>query len=316
MSTLSFQDYVRERMLKKREAERGAAAAAQPEAARQAAHAAHAARTVLPPAGPRADPARRRSLRRARRLRPGSGSRRPPPRPRHAERAALDEGPDRGALRRARLHGEAAAQPEAGPPHAEAARLRLLARLDPQARRGPAADMADETPWASGVLERNLYDRRIRARAGRPGGVYALVGATGVGKTTTTAKVAAAFATKYGAAQPRPRHARRLSRRRPRAAARLRPHPRRAGAHRARPRVARGPARAAGGQEDGADRHRRHGAARQPHARAARHAVAPLDPEAAGRQRRRPGRDDRRRDDRRTAPPRAAASCCPSSTRP
>ena len=49
------------------------------------------------------------------------------------------------------------------------------------------------------------------------------------------------------------------------------------------------------GQEDGADRHRRHGAARRPHPRAARHAGAPLDPEAAGRQRRRAGRDDRGR---------------------
>jgi flagellar biosynthesis protein FlhF len=32
------------------------------------------------------------------------------------------------------------------------------------------------------------------------GGVYALIGATGVGKTTSTAKLAAAFATKHGAA--------------------------------------------------------------------------------------------------------------------
>ena len=55
------------------------------------------------------------------------------------ERAALDEGPDRGALRRAGLHGEAAAPAGAGAPDAEAARLRLLAGPDPQARRGPAA---------------------------------------------------------------------------------------------------------------------------------------------------------------------------------
>ena len=78
--------------------------------------------------------------------------------------------------------------------------------------------------------------------------------------------------------QPRPDHARRLPRRRPRAAARLRPHPRRAGAHRARPRLARRPARSADRQEDGADRHRRHGAARHAHPRAARDADAPLDP--------------------------------------
>jgi flagellar biosynthesis protein FlhF len=33
------------------------------------------------------------------------------------------------------------------------------------------------------------------------GGVFALIGATGVGKTTSTAKIAAAFATKHGASQ-------------------------------------------------------------------------------------------------------------------
>src|SRR4029450_6949743 len=32
------------------------------------------------------------------------------------------------------------------------------------------------------------------------GGVFALIGSTGVGKTTTTAKIAAAFATKHGPA--------------------------------------------------------------------------------------------------------------------
>ena len=83
--------------------------------------------------------------------------------------------------------------------------------------------------------------------------------------------------------------------RRPRAAARLRPHPRRAGAHGARPRVARGPARAARGQEDGPDRYRRHGAARHAHARAARHAVAQERPAPARRQRGVAGRDDRGR---------------------
>jgi flagellar biosynthesis protein FlhF len=43
-------------------------------------------------------------------------------------------------------------------------------------------------------------DGRDEAAIEDLGGVYALVGPTGVGKTTTTAKIAAAFATKYGAA--------------------------------------------------------------------------------------------------------------------
>jgi flagellar biosynthesis protein FlhF len=62
------------------------------------------------------------------------------------------------------------------------------------------ADAGDEANWAAGVLERNLLTCEDEAPLEDQGGVYALVGATGVGKTTTTAKIAAAFAAKYGAA--------------------------------------------------------------------------------------------------------------------
>ncbi|HEX7439494.1 MAG TPA: flagellar biosynthesis protein FlhF, partial [Caldimonas sp.] len=58
----------------------------------------------------------------------------------------------------------------------------------------------DESAWAAGILERNLLTAQAEPALEDSGGVYALVGATGVGKTTTTAKIAAAFATKYGAA--------------------------------------------------------------------------------------------------------------------
>jgi len=61
------------------------------------------------------------------------------------------------------------------------------------------ADTLDECAWAASVLERNLLTAEADAPLEDQGGVYALVGATGVGKTTTTAKIAAAFATKYGA---------------------------------------------------------------------------------------------------------------------
>lgn len=60
-------------------------------------------------------------------------------------------------------------------------------------------DSLDETAWAASVLERNLLTADAEAPLEDQGGVYALVGATGVGKTTTTAKIAAAFAAKYGA---------------------------------------------------------------------------------------------------------------------
>jgi len=62
------------------------------------------------------------------------------------------------------------------------------------------ADVGDESAWAATVLERNLLTAENEAPLEDQGGVYALIGATGVGKTTTTAKIAAAFATKYGAA--------------------------------------------------------------------------------------------------------------------
>jgi flagellar biosynthesis protein FlhF len=61
------------------------------------------------------------------------------------------------------------------------------------------ADVTNEITWAASVLECNLLTAEADAPLEDQGGVYALVGATGVGKTTTTAKIAAAFAAKYGA---------------------------------------------------------------------------------------------------------------------
>ncbi len=65
---------------------------------------------------------------------------------------------------------------------------------------GFKAEAGDETEWASQILAQNLLaagaDQAIEDR----GGVFALVGPTGVGKTTTTAKIAAAFAARHGAA--------------------------------------------------------------------------------------------------------------------
>jgi len=57
----------------------------------------------------------------------------------------------------------------------------------------------DEQTWTAGVLERNLVTAERELPLEDQGGVYALIGATGVGKTTSTAKLAAAFATRHGA---------------------------------------------------------------------------------------------------------------------
>ncbi len=61
-------------------------------------------------------------------------------------------------------------------------------------------EVVDELAWAGEVLQRNLLTGESDAALEDQGGVFALVGSTGVGKTTSTAKLAAAFATRHGAA--------------------------------------------------------------------------------------------------------------------
>jgi flagellar biosynthesis protein FlhF len=66
---------------------------------------------------------------------------------------------------------------------------------------GHPQEPADESQWAAHVLSRNLSTDEGAPAIEDRGGVFALIGSTGVGKTTTTAKLAAHFATKYGASQ-------------------------------------------------------------------------------------------------------------------
>ncbi|HEY0954984.1 MAG TPA: flagellar biosynthesis protein FlhF, partial [Roseateles sp.] len=66
---------------------------------------------------------------------------------------------------------------------------------------GSPQDPVDESAWAAHVLSRNLQTDEAAPAIEDRGGVFALIGSTGVGKTTTTAKLAAHFATKYGAGQ-------------------------------------------------------------------------------------------------------------------
>ncbi|MEK8048901.1 flagellar biosynthesis protein FlhF [Ideonella sp. DXS22W] len=61
------------------------------------------------------------------------------------------------------------------------------------------ANLPDDLAWAAEVLERNLVTDEGQPAIEDHEGVLALIGPTGVGKTTSTAKIAAAFATKYGA---------------------------------------------------------------------------------------------------------------------
>jgi flagellar biosynthesis protein FlhF len=60
-------------------------------------------------------------------------------------------------------------------------------------------DAAQSMQWIIDVLERNLHTDAGSAELHQEGGVFALIGATGVGKTTTAAKLAGLCAAQHGA---------------------------------------------------------------------------------------------------------------------
>ncbi|MBL0088377.1 MAG: flagellar biosynthesis protein FlhF [Ideonella sp.] len=62
-------------------------------------------------------------------------------------------------------------------------------------------DASDPMAWAAAVLEHNVITDEHEPALEDTGGVFALIGSTGVGKTTSCAKIAAAFAAQHGAAQ-------------------------------------------------------------------------------------------------------------------
>ncbi len=212
MSTLSFQDYVRERMLRRRQA----AMAAQPgfEPTRAPADAAPA---------PQELPLERSGLlgaRMAERAPAAAPVLRDPP-PMLSEEVRADAEQVVAAARRDQQDMMAELRQVKGlieerfgalafmeklqrqPGQARLTQKLLDCGLSPALIRKLAeslpSDASDESAWAATVLERNLVTAEAESALEDQGGVYALVGATGVGKTTTTAKIAAAFATKYGA---------------------------------------------------------------------------------------------------------------------
>ncbi len=193
MSTLSFQDYVRERMLKRRQAQRDLAAMEEPTAAPAAAAPARPREETRRPvetpmladthqtnAHVQADAARR-------------------------EQAMMAELRSMKGLIEDRFGALAFMEKLQTSPRRAALTQRLLdAGFSPALIRklaeGLEPDCDDETAWAAGVLERNLVAADHEPALEDAGGVFALIGATGVGKTTSTAKIAAAFATQHGSA--------------------------------------------------------------------------------------------------------------------
>ncbi len=197
MSTLSFQDYVRERMLRKRHETSTSFISAEPVASTQR------------PEGPRAAAPERVQPRRD----PAATTR------------ELASKPSAQALQSASLPQGIVAELHAMKEMMED-RFNTLAWMG-QARQNPiqsnlmlklirsgyspnlSRSILERMPtelsasesihWIMDVLERNLRTDADGAAVHEEGGVFALIGATGVGKTTTTAKLAGLCARTHGA---------------------------------------------------------------------------------------------------------------------
>jgi flagellar biosynthesis protein FlhF len=210
MSTLSFQDYVRERMLKRRQAELEAAAptpavAKAPAAASIEAARARPAATRLPEPQParREVPVLRQEIRGTEPA-PQAAPALAEPAPRRDQTEMLEELRSMRGLIEQRFGALAFMEKLQRQPRQATLTQKLLdAGFSPSLIRklvdGLPAEV-DEAAWAAGVLERNLLTGEREPALEDLGGVFAMVGATGVGKTTSTAKLAAAFATRHGAA--------------------------------------------------------------------------------------------------------------------
>ncbi|MEO8281141.1 MAG: flagellar biosynthesis protein FlhF [Ideonella sp.] len=219
MSTLSFQDYVRERMLKKRDAEKRAQAreAAPEQPAPQAERRPAAPAAKRGAAAATATPPKRRDppvlLDEVRSFEPDSQF--------DERRLAADDGLLGASGRREQQDMMSELRSMKGMIEERFGALAFMEKLQrqpAQARlsqrlldcgfspalirklaQGMGPEVSDEASWASAILERNLHTAEHEAPLEDQGGVMALVGPTGVGKTTTTAKIAAAFATRHGA---------------------------------------------------------------------------------------------------------------------
>ncbi|MDO9094037.1 MAG: flagellar biosynthesis protein FlhF [Rubrivivax sp.] len=220
MSTLSFQDYVRDRMLKRREAQLAAEASIE-----AAAPAPVAPPVVSPIAAARTRLAAARSV-------PVLRDELAAPDPVLAQPASMAIAPAMPALpavpavapashaEQIEMMGELRSMRglieqrfgalafmeklQRHPRQAQLAQKLLGCGFSPALIRklveGLPADV-EELTWASGVLERNLATAERETPLEDAGGIFALIGATGVGKTTSTAKLAAAFAARHGAAE-------------------------------------------------------------------------------------------------------------------
>ncbi len=188
MSTLSFQDYVRERMLRKRQTENPARADEAPVRSATPTPAVRAS-TTLAPAKPVTRPA-------AAPREPSAGARSIVDEL-HAMRDLIEDRFNTFAwLNQAKQH-----------PIQSNLMLKLMrAGYSPTLSRTILEHMPDALgaaqamQWMMDAIERNLKTSEPGSNLYDEGGVYALVGATGVGKTTTVAKLAGLCARAHGPA--------------------------------------------------------------------------------------------------------------------
>ena len=222
MSTLSFQDYVRERMLKRRQAALG-----QDDMGAHIIPAEQPAARPAPRAAAAETPPARRPMPRAEETRPEPRMEsRAEPRDFAASMPSLsamhDDIPAPASTRRDQQDMMSELRSMKGLIEERFGALAFMEKLQRQPRQAQLAQKlldagfspglirklvdalpasaADEGIWATSVLERNLHAADNEPALEEQGGVFALIGSTGVGKTTSTAKLAAAFATQYGAA--------------------------------------------------------------------------------------------------------------------
>lgn len=193
MSTLSFQDYVRERMLRKQQ-ESLAIAGTAPES--------QAASTRTRPAAPAQRSTDRSSVNKTLAKTRSVGL--------HEEPASPGILKEIGALREM-MEDRFSALAWLGQARQDPIQSSLMLKL---IRAGysanlartvlekmpPGLNAADSVHWVIDVLERNLKTDAEGPLLHEEGGVFALVGTTGVGKTTTAAKLAGICAKTYGAA--------------------------------------------------------------------------------------------------------------------
>ncbi|QPS07156.1 flagellar biosynthesis protein FlhF [Delftia acidovorans] len=213
MSTLSFQDYVRERMLRRRH-EAGvdeplpsfAQRRSLGDALREAPASAPMAAQQPFKAQPAPSVARHNPLRASAEA-PLREPLRSEPAPTMASQALRDELQSVRDLIEERFNTLTwLGQTRQNPIHANLTHKLIRAGYSPVLARALVEHMpqdlsaGDAVRWLMQVLERNLRTDADQAPLYEQGGVFALVGSTGVGKTTTTAKLAALCAAKYGAA--------------------------------------------------------------------------------------------------------------------